>query len=228
MICASWRTNHAPRRRRSAEPSYAPLEAGETLNPNDIARLIIRDHTVLAEQTGYIWEYNHRFWETTTRTRIAAYAMAYDTHRETKARRRSEAADYVITFCHTKKIQWRQVAPYEIPVWNGVVNLGPANPASHQKQDFLETVSADRVHWGAAVSDVAGCPEPLLGRGRGLRAQGGRAAGILRVLPDDPRALQKGADARRRVRLRQVPDTSGAPDAGRRRQYLSRTRRAHG
>lgn len=124
------------------ENPYAPAEAGEKLRPNDIARLIIRDHIIMSTEQGFVYEYNHRVWERTTPKRIAAYAMAYDTHDETKLARRREAADYVITRQYTPRVQWRQISVHEIPVWNGVFDLRTGKLRSHRQEDFLEAVPA--------------------------------------------------------------------------------------
>jgi P4 family phage/plasmid primase-like protien len=121
---------------------YAPLESGEKLKPNDIARLIIRDHVIMATEQGFVYEYNHRVWERTSRQRVAALAMAYDTHEETKSSRRREAADYVVTRNHVNQVKWRQIGLNEIPVWNGVYDLKTATLRQHRKEDFLEAVPA--------------------------------------------------------------------------------------
>lgn len=125
----------------ASDPSYAPLEAGEQLTPNDIARLIIRDHAIVADKMGYIFEYNHRFWERITRAQILAYAMAYDVHQHTKARRRNESAEYVLTYGLKRSIPWRAVRPDEVPIWNGVMNLETSELRPHRREDYLETIT---------------------------------------------------------------------------------------
>jgi putative DNA primase/helicase len=127
---------------------FAPLEAGEKLSPNDIARMILRDHHIMSTEEGFVFEYNHRIWEQTSAKRIAAYAMAYDTHNETKAARRNEAANYVVTYTHTTNIRWRQIATHEIPVWNGVFDLETGKLRPHRKEDFLEAVPVTSYHPG--------------------------------------------------------------------------------
>jgi P4 family phage/plasmid primase-like protien len=119
---------------------YGPKDAGEKLEPNDIARLIIRDHSIIADQKGYVYHYNGRYWDCVTPARIAALAMTYDTHNATQRRRRMEAVDYVMTFCHVREVKWRQVPLFEVPVWNGVVNLKTMAIRPHRKEDYLESV----------------------------------------------------------------------------------------
>lgn len=135
--------------------SYAPLETGEQLEPNDIGRLIMRDHVLVADQSGYIFEYNHRHWRRITKQQAIAYAMQYDTHKHTKARRRQEAAEYAITSCHVNEIPWRNIAAHEIPVLNGVVDLKTGELREHRKEDYLEHVPPYRYTGRGA------CPEWL-------------------------------------------------------------------
>lgn len=121
-------------------PWYAETaHRGEKLYPNDIARLIMRDHLFMRVMNGMVYRYNKLYWQQTTEEAVKALAMQYDTHEHGRATRRNEVASYVLTAGHREGIRWRQLAEREVPVQNGVLDVETCDIRPHRPGDFLES-----------------------------------------------------------------------------------------
>jgi len=118
---------------------YVPRDSSEKPMPNDIGRMIMRDHDLLLDNVGVLREYNGRHWEPAPADRLRSYAMQYDSHEHTSARRRNEAAQYVMDSVRQVKTPWRALGASEIPCSNGVVDATTGVLRPHRREDYLET-----------------------------------------------------------------------------------------
>jgi P4 family phage/plasmid primase-like protien len=129
-----------PEAEPATEVGYLPRDAHEKLYPNDIARLIMRDHAIIADPVGLIYEYNGLYWRQTTDKLLLSYALSYDTHQHTKRSRRSEVVGFILDASLRRDIAWRNLAPAEVACRNGVVNVTTCEVRPHRKEDYLECV----------------------------------------------------------------------------------------
>lgn len=127
-------------------PPPDPEDDGSKVMANDLARLILHDHTFLANKDGGTYEYNGRFWDRITPSTLESYALQVDTHRHTTKRRRSEIASYIKANCYMDPIPWRQLGEDELPLFNGVLNLRTRNLRPHRPEDYLESIVEHSYH----------------------------------------------------------------------------------
>ncbi len=120
--------------------AYLPTQSGEKLFPNDLARLVMRDHDILLDRSQVVREYNGRYWEAIPEGQLQSYALSLDSHEYTTARRRNEAVRYTLAATYAPTTAWRSLKRGEIPCWNGVVDALTKKVRPHQRGDFLETV----------------------------------------------------------------------------------------
>jgi putative DNA primase/helicase len=125
---------------------------GARKGPNEIAKDILAKHSFLADENGFLYEYNGRFWERATSRRLQKYAQRYDTEMHTNRRRRGEVADFIETFVQIPRIHWRQLESTEIALENGVFDVRTLTLRPHRKEDHLETVIP------VAYEEQAVCP----------------------------------------------------------------------
>ena len=124
-------------------PSFLPQdpEPGvKAMKPNDIARMIMRDRSLLVDQNSNLYEYTGKYWRLTDPRLIRSYAMVHDSHTHTNTRRRQQVADYIMdALRHPGDIGWRNLQPTEVPCNNGVVDAVTHELRPHRKEDYLET-----------------------------------------------------------------------------------------
>lgn len=156
-----------------ADAAAAALKVGAKREPNDIAKEIMGRRGFLADMNGAVYEYNDRFWEKITSKRLRQYAQRADGDQHTNQRRRGEIADYIETAVQVPRIQWRQLAPTEVPLWNGVYDVLSMSVRKHRREDYLETAipvayqeQAICPTWSRALVDYFGgdpdCDEKIL------------------------------------------------------------------
>ncbi|MGC4052923.1 MAG: phage/plasmid primase, P4 family [Paludibaculum sp.] len=136
---------------------------GPRREPNEVAKEILEKKDFLADENGLLFEYNGRFWEKATNTRLRHYAHLADGEAHTNQRRRGEIADFIETYVQVPRIRWRQLASTEIPLLNGVFDVRTLALRKHRKEDYLETVvpvaykeQADCPTWRRALKDYFG------------------------------------------------------------------------
>lgn len=116
-----------------------PTDDPAKMPPNDIARLILRDHRIMVSNE-LPYEYDGRRWKRIKEGTLAQYALSLDSHEHTKHSRRTEAVKYVLDSARRDDVEWRQLADLEIPCWNGVVNIETCAVRPHKPDDYLESV----------------------------------------------------------------------------------------
>lgn len=146
---------------KAIEEDYHPQGSwndGEKVTPNSLAEIVMGTYPFVSDQHGYVYQYNWRHWERTTKKQICAYVNQADNKYAASERRRSEAANYILACTNRKIIKWRQIPITDIPVWNGVVSVDTGELRSHRKEDYLEAIPPVRYmgqkpcpHWLAAL-----------------------------------------------------------------------------
>lgn len=116
-----------------------PTDEPTKTAPNDLARVILRDHRVVVYK-DLLYEYDGRRWKRIKDGVLAQYALAIDSHDHTKSARRSETVKYVLDAARNDEIEWRRLADLEIPCRNGVVNIDTCDIRPHRPEDYLESV----------------------------------------------------------------------------------------
>lgn len=110
-------------------------------SPNDLAELIMMDHTVLHTANGAIYEYNRNCWERISDEAIKTWAMTYDKIEDTTNSRRNEIVSYIKVRTHHEKIEWNAgIADDEIPMANGVLNITTQQLREHNTKDYVDSV----------------------------------------------------------------------------------------
>ena len=108
--------------------------------PNDIAGLVLRDHTLLVDQTGSLFEYTGKCWKQQDKHILRSYALSYDTRQHTNTKRRAQVMDLVMDQKRKDEIPWRRLEPSEVPCSNCVVDVNTLETREHRPEDYLETV----------------------------------------------------------------------------------------
>lgn len=113
---------------------------GPKKEPNELAREILEKHAFISSEAGLLYQYNDRFWERAAEGRLQRYAMMFDSEHHTNQRRRGEVANFIVTKVMMPVVPWRRLAPTEVPVLNGVIDVRTREVRPHRKEDYLETV----------------------------------------------------------------------------------------
>lgn len=122
---------------------FAPQQGEHTkLSPNDLAVRIMRENHFLRTREGYLYSYNSRHWEPVQTAHLTALAMKHDSLRHTTAKRRNEVANFIATAVHQPHTTWRKLELYEVPAYNGIVDIRTGALRPHRREDFLETTAA--------------------------------------------------------------------------------------
>lgn len=120
--------------------TFKPTEDGDEINPNDLAKRVMRDRSLITDSTGGVYEYDGMTWKGIAPKQLESYVVAHDVHGLTSQRRRREASDYIMTVTRTKWVPWRSLDYHEVPMLNGVVDLRNSMIRPHREADYLETV----------------------------------------------------------------------------------------
>lgn len=114
----------------------------EKLYVNDLARLIMLKHRWICSNTGGLWKYNGRCWVTDTDHNIKAIALATDGDKWSDNKRRNEVTAFIRAATHNHNIQWRNLENYEVPTWNGIVDVRTRDIRPHRWEDMIEATAA--------------------------------------------------------------------------------------
>jgi P4 family phage/plasmid primase-like protien len=137
--------------------------ATNRLSPNDIAEKILAAHKIINVDT-YLYEYSTNCWNLISPSRLQSVAMRFDSMKWTTQKRRSEIASYISAKTHRQRQTWRQIAPYEVPVDNGVVDIRSMSIRPHRSDDFLQACSPVPFHADALSSELFRCLETYFGK----------------------------------------------------------------
>ena len=124
---------------RGSGVNYEPA-GGAKRTAWDISKMVTRDHSVMVDKTGRIWNYNARYWENIPERQLRAWALEHDFHEKPSRSRQNEAVDLTMSSTYTSEIPWRQLGPLEVPCHNGMVNVATCEVRPHRKEDYLEAV----------------------------------------------------------------------------------------
>lgn len=113
---------------------------GPKKEPNELAREILEKHAFISDESGFLYEYNGRYWEKAAKDRLKRYGMLFDSEHHTNQRRRGEIADFIVTQAMLPRVPWRQLALTEVPLLNGVFDVKTQTMRPHRQSDYLETV----------------------------------------------------------------------------------------
>ena len=130
--------------------------ANPKLSPNAMGDKILETHSFI-DVGELLYEYQQTHWETIRGARLRSLAFQVDSHRWTSQKRRNEVASYIRDKVHTERQEWRQIAPHEVPVANGVVDIRSMSIRPHRKEDYLQACSPIEFHPDALASQLYRC-----------------------------------------------------------------------
>jgi len=120
--------------------------------PNAVANRILEKHSLL-NVADNLYEYDGRKWVTSAPSYLGKLALEADGERNTTKQRRAEIVSFISSKIYTNKHEWRQIQAYEVPVYNGVIDIRNMTMRPHRKEDYLQTC----IPW--EYSEKAQCPE---------------------------------------------------------------------
>lgn len=135
----------------------------EKLHVNSLARMLMLEHHWICNNNGYLWKYDGRRWVTDTDEHIRHLAAVADGDKWTTGDRRREVCGFIRAAVHNTELTWRNLEQYEVPAWNGVVDVRTGEIRGHRPDDMIETTAsvdydpdADCPRWKQALVEYFG------------------------------------------------------------------------
>lgn len=115
-----------------------PTRDGASLKPTDIHIEVCKSHPIVNCPSG-IYHYIGTHWERIHERQVSAWMFQKDLIDAPSHRRRKEAFDQILSSTYHPRIEWRRLAPQEVPCHNGVLDVLTEQVRPHRPEDFLET-----------------------------------------------------------------------------------------
>lgn len=133
------------------------------LPPNLIANQILEKYDLL-NVADNLYVYDGRKWSPVRSSFLNKVALLADGEANTTKNRRSEISSFITAKIYTDQHKWRQINPYEVPVFNGVIDIRTMEMRPHRKEDYLQTCIPWEYNPGAQCPQLMSCLDTYFGK----------------------------------------------------------------
>ena len=125
----------------ATNPKGSPEERdGSKLATGDIAAMILKNHDLIKNDSGHIFEYNGIVWKRISKDSVKKYAQDLDSYYHSTKGRREESSDFALNLVMSHEIAFNNISSTDIAFSDGVYNIISGDLRPHRREDFLDSV----------------------------------------------------------------------------------------
>lgn len=106
----------------------------------DMAHMLNEEYEIRRTDNRSVYIYASNFWQETSKEFIEKLALQYTTYGKATPKKLGDAAKMALTKKHVRSIHWNKVAPTDIPLKNGVLNMVTGEIREHRASDYIDRI----------------------------------------------------------------------------------------